>query len=278
MTKAYNKAPLPFVGQKRMFLKAFRTVLDNVPNDGEGWTIVDVFGGSGLLAHTAKTHKPKATVIYNDFDGYAERLNYIDDINRLRHLVFDKTKHLPRNKKIDNDCALELIKTIEFFDGYIDMRCISNWLLFSGKHANSIDELKKHTLYNTIRTRDCENADGYLADIVITSQSFDELMPQYQNTPNTLLLLDPPYVCTEQKSYGLDKYFGMTKFLRLMKLVRPPYLFFSSTRSEMLDYMDYLKDCEPDTWERIGKFEKLSFNTYISHNAVYEDNMIYRFE
>lgn len=54
MTKIYNKAPLPFVGQKRMFLKAFRTVLDNIPNDGKGWTIVDVFGGSGLLAHTAK--------------------------------------------------------------------------------------------------------------------------------------------------------------------------------------------------------------------------------
>lgn len=57
-----------------MFLKHFERLLEHIPNDGEGWTIVDAFGGSGLLSHVAKRLKPKATVIYNDFDGYAERL------------------------------------------------------------------------------------------------------------------------------------------------------------------------------------------------------------
>lgn len=277
MTKIYHKAPLPFIGQKRMFLKAFRTVLDNIPNDGEGWTIIDVFGGSGLLAHTAKTHKPKATVIYNDFDHYAERLKHIDDINRLRRLIFEKTKHLPRNQKIDNDFVLEVIKIIKLFDGYIDMRCVSSWLLFSGKHANSIDELKKHTLYNTVRTKDYDNADNYLNGLIITSQSFDELIPQYQNKANVLLLLDPPYICTDQKSYGLDKYFGMVEFLTLMIMVKPPYVFFSSTKSEFLDYLEYVKQYEPHTWQRIGDFEKLSFNSSVNCNVTYEDNMIYKF-
>ncbi|MFW9314226.1 s-adenosyl-L-methionine-dependent methyltransferase, partial [Glaesserella parasuis] len=42
-------------GQKRMFLKHFSQILnDNIDGNGEGWTIVDVFGGSGLLSHTAK--------------------------------------------------------------------------------------------------------------------------------------------------------------------------------------------------------------------------------
>lgn len=277
MTKIYNKAPLPFVGQKRMFLKQFRTMLDNIPNDGKGWTIIDVFGGSGLLANNAKAHKPKATVIYNDFDSYAERLKHIDDINRLRHFIFDKTKHLPRNQKIDNDFALEVIKIIELFDGYIDMRCVSSWLLFSGKHANSIDELKKQTLYNVVRTKDYESADGYLTDIIITSQSFDELIPQYQNKDNVLLLLDPPYICTDQKSYVLDKYFGMVEFLMLMTMVKPPFVFFSSTKSELLDYLEYVKQYEPQTWERIGNFEKLSFNASVNYHSAYEDNMIYKF-
>lgn len=51
----FKQAPLPFVGQKRMFLNQFTQILqDNIEGDGEGWTIIDVFGGSGLLAHTAK--------------------------------------------------------------------------------------------------------------------------------------------------------------------------------------------------------------------------------
>ena len=51
----YAKAPLPFTGQKRNFLKLFKQVLnDHIPGDGDGWTIVDAFGGSGLLSHTAK--------------------------------------------------------------------------------------------------------------------------------------------------------------------------------------------------------------------------------
>ncbi|HHV6871817.1 TPA: s-adenosyl-L-methionine-dependent methyltransferase, partial [Haemophilus influenzae] len=81
----FKQAPLPFIGQKRMFLKHFETVLnENIKGEGEGWIIIDTFGGSGLLSHTAKRLKPKARVIYNDFDGYAERLAHIDDINQLR--------------------------------------------------------------------------------------------------------------------------------------------------------------------------------------------------
>ena len=53
-----------------MFLKHVKTVLTNTLIIMG--TIVDVFGGSGLLSHTAKQLKPKATVIYNDFDGYTK--------------------------------------------------------------------------------------------------------------------------------------------------------------------------------------------------------------
>lgn len=75
----FKQAPLPFVGQKRMFLNQFAQILqDNIEGDGEGWTIIDVFGGSGLLAHTAKQLKPQARVIYNDFDGYSERLRHTE--------------------------------------------------------------------------------------------------------------------------------------------------------------------------------------------------------
>ena len=48
-------APLPFVGQKRMFAKEFIKVLEQFPEDT---VFVDLFGGSGLLSHIAKRSKP----------------------------------------------------------------------------------------------------------------------------------------------------------------------------------------------------------------------------
>lgn len=36
----FKQAPLPFTGQKRMFLKHFKAILnEQIPGDGEGWTI-----------------------------------------------------------------------------------------------------------------------------------------------------------------------------------------------------------------------------------------------
>ena len=70
MRKQYLSAPLPFVGQKRMFAREFIKVLKQYPEDT---VFVDLFGGSGLLSHITKCQKPNATVIYNDFDGYRNR-------------------------------------------------------------------------------------------------------------------------------------------------------------------------------------------------------------
>lgn len=278
--KIYNSAPLPFVGQKRNFLKYFRALINqHIPDDGENWTIVDVFGGSGLLAHNAKCLKPKATVIYNDYDGYVQRLKNIHNINRLRQILLDILKALPQGSKLSNDNKTIILQAINEFDGYIDVRSVSTWLLFSAKQISNINELSQHTMYNNIRLSDYKTADDYLHGLEITSQSFDKLLPQYYHQPNTLLLLDPPYICTQQQAYALSKYFGMVKFLTLMQMVRPPYIFFSSTRSELLDYLQYVEQYEPQTWQRTGGFDKINIQVTLNGNgANYEDNMIYRFK
>ena len=61
MRKHYLSAPLPFVGQKRMFAKEFIKVLSQFP---DGTLFVDLFGGSGLLSHIAKCQKPHSKVVY----------------------------------------------------------------------------------------------------------------------------------------------------------------------------------------------------------------------
>lgn len=283
--KHHKSAPLPFTGQKRLFLKHFEQVLkDNITDDGKGWTILDVFGGSGLLAHNAKHILPKATVIYNDFDGYSKRLAYISETNALRRTLIELLKDEPRNIKLSAIAKAKvknLIAKSADVGTFIDIQTIAGWLLFSGRQVSSLDELlAESTFYNRIAKTDYQSADDYLQGLIITQDSFDVLLPKYQHTPNCLLILDPPYVCTMQKAYALHeagKYFGMTKFLSLMHFVRPPYVFFSSTKSELLAYMAYLEQYEPSTWARIGGFCHIKVNSSINKNTHYEDNILAKF-
>lgn len=278
MTKLYSKAPLSFIGQKRNFITAFRKVIaDNITGDGDGWTVVDVFGGSGLLAHNAKHLLPKATVIYNDFDGYTDRLQHVADTERLRQQIFDLLADVPRQKALSDTQKQAVIDTINQFDGYIDVLSLANWLLFSGKQVRTLDELYANTFYNTVRKTPYIPIDGYLDGLEITTESYTTLMARYKDQPKTLFLLDPPYLYTGQGAYNQDKYFAMVDFLYLMSLTRPPYIFFSSTKSELMDYLDYLKQLNGDDWQRLGGFKRLTIQAHLNYQRSYEDNMIYRF-
>ncbi len=275
--KIYNSAPLPFNGQKRFFIKKFREVLASyITDEGIGWTVVDVFGGSGLLAHNAKRLLPKARVIYNDYENYSERLQHINDINNLRTILFNLLIDETRYKKIDNEVRAKITQAINDFQGYIDIQSLASWLLFSGKQANNLEKLYKCTWYNSVRTKDFDLADDYLTGLEITSQSFVDLMPQF-NTEKTLFLLDPPYLHTGQGAYQQGKYFGMVEFLKLINLTKPPYIFFSSTKSELLQFMDYLQQYEHNLWQKIGNFEKFSLKSHLNKNINYQDNMIFKF-
>lgn len=274
--KIFKQAPLPFIGQKRNFIRSFCEVLnDNIQGLGEEWTIVDVFGGSGLLSHQAKRLKPRARVIYNDFDNYAQRLKHIDDINRLRQQLAEVLKGIPRKNKIDPKTHALIIETIKNFDGFIDIDCIGAWLLFSGNQAESLNQIyAEPVLYNRLRKSDYPDAKDYLTGVEVVSKSFDELLPEYVNNEKTLLILDPPYLFSEQKGYRKAKDFGLVSFIKLMELIRPPLILFSSNRSEILDYFDYQVK---QNNERFFDYKYMSITAPLNRQSLYRDNMIYKF-
>ncbi|AAC23180.1 hypothetical protein A6J38_02400 [Haemophilus influenzae] len=277
--KTFKQAPLPFIGQKRMFLKHVEIVLNkHIDGEGEGWTIVDVFGGSGLLSHTAKQLKPKATVIYNDFDGYAERLNHIDDINRLRQIIFNCLHGIiPKNGRLSKEIKEEIINKINDFKGYKDLNCLASWLLFSGQQVGSVEALFAKDFWNCVRQSDYPTAEGYLDGIEVISESFHKLIPRYQNQDKVLLLLDPPYLCTRQESYKQATYFDLIDFLRLINLTKPPYIFFSSTKSEFIRYLNYMQESKTDNWRAFENYKRIVVKASASKDGIYEDNMIYKF-
>lgn len=95
--KIYTSAPLPFMGQKRKFLKQFKPALERYPPNA---TYVDLFGGSGLLSHTVKAIYPESRVIYNDFDNYCQRLENIDKTNQLIRDLRVILKDHPKDSRI----------------------------------------------------------------------------------------------------------------------------------------------------------------------------------
>lgn len=95
--KIFKAAPLPFMGQKRKFLKQFEPALKKYSSTA---TYVDLFGGSGLLSHTVKSLYPNATVIYNDFDNYRLRLENVDRTNKLLSDLRVVLANYPKDKRI----------------------------------------------------------------------------------------------------------------------------------------------------------------------------------
>ncbi|MCQ9121257.1 hypothetical protein MUU45_001745 [Rodentibacter pneumotropicus] len=275
----FKQAPLPFVGQKRMFLKHFEDVLnENIKGDGEGWTIIDTFGGSGLLSHTAKRIKPKAHVIYNDFDGYAERLAHIDEINALRAQLYTAVSNAtPKNKRMTKECKAGCVKIIQTFEGYKDLNCLASWLLFSGQQVATLDDLFQHDFWHGIRQSDYPKAEGYLDSVEVVRESFHTLLPKFSTDPKALFVLDPPYLCTRQESYKQATYFDLIDFLRLVNITRPPYVFFSSTKSEFIRFIEYMQEDKVDNWQAFENATRITVNASASYSGKYEDNLVYKF-
>ena len=234
--KKYNKAPLPFQGQKRYFLKIFNRELEKLCGDGEGWTIIDVFGGSGLLAHNAKYTCRKARVIFNDYDNYTERLLNINKTDQLRQWLWGIIGNKDKNSQLTTETKKQVLNYIKNYE-YIDYITLSCYLLFSGNYAHSIDALELHQLYN--RVSKCPlNADGYLSGVETIHKSFTEILSD-DFKGKVLYLLDPPYINTMQ-GYNRDKncYFGLLSQLELFELMKPPFFYFTSNRSEIMDFVE----------------------------------------
>lgn len=75
----YNRPPLPFVGNKRLFLTPFCEVIKRF----QGQTVFDAFGGSGFLSRCAKDTRPDLNVTLNDISDYSWRLSCVRDTNEI---------------------------------------------------------------------------------------------------------------------------------------------------------------------------------------------------
>ncbi len=134
------------MGQKRYFLRDFTEVLQQV--EGEIDTMVDLFGGSGLLSHTAKRVLPGCRVVYNDFDRYIDRLAAVDTTNEILGVIKQRLTGLEANKRLSEQERADVLAIVEDYArrDYVDIMTIGRNVLFSGKWVTLFEELTKHTI------------------------------------------------------------------------------------------------------------------------------------
>lgn len=274
MRKMYLQAPLPFVGQKRMFAKEFIKVLRGYP---EGTVFVDLFGGSGLLSHITKCQRPDALVVYNDFDGYYRRLENIPATNVLLADLRRITAGTLRDKPIYGEVREEIFQRIEKEEkekNYVDYITLSSSLLFSMKYCLSLEEFRKETLYNNIRKTDYPLSDDYLEGLTIVSADYKEVFNRYKNLPGIVFLVDPPYLSTEVGTYKM--YWHLSDYLDVLGILKDhSFVYFTSNKSSIIELCDWMGK-NPTVGNPFKGCEKVEFNAHMNYNSKYTDIMLYR--
>lgn len=274
MRKLYLSAPLPFVGQKRMFAKNFIKVLEQF-NDKT--VFVDLFGGSGLLSHVAKHQWPDATVVYNDYDGYRMRLQAIPQTNTLLADLRDITKNVPRHKPIKGEARERIFERIiqeERNAGYVDFITLFSSLMFSMKYKLSVEEMRKEVLYNNIRKNGYPESLDYLEGLEIVSCDYKELYNQYKDAPGVVFLIDPPYLSTDVGTYNM--HWSMSDYLDVLKVLEGhSYVYFTSNKSSIVELCEWMGKNRTlgDPFEGCVKSE---FNAHMNYNSGYTDMMLYK--
>lgn len=272
--KLYMSAPLPFVGQKRMFAREYIKVLEQFD---DRTVFVDLFGGSGLLSHITKRIRPDAKVIYNDFDNYRKRLSNIPRTNLLLADFRRIAENIPRHKPITGEAREKIFRRIEREEnewGYVDYITLSSSLMFSMKYKMSLDGMRKETLYNNIRKADYSLCDDYLEGLEITSKDYREVFNEYKDVPGVVFLVDPPYLSTDVTTYSM--YWKLSDYLDVLTvLTGHSFVYFTSNKSSIVELCKWMGKNRTlgDPFEGCVKSE---FNAHINYNAGYTDIMLYK--
>lgn len=269
----YNSAPLPFQGQKRNFIKQFRELIKDEFRAHRNGVFIDAFGGSGLLSHNIKQIYPSARVIYNDYDGYCERLAHIEETNGILRAINPYYEKYGKDRSISREDRASIMQILDDFKNkgfYIDWLTFSSVLLYGGSYAHNEVEFKKEKRF-FLRAKGSVpqySAKGYLEGVEIVRKDAMELIKEFDGQ-EVVLVLDPPYLQTDKAGYKC--FWGLRDFLKLIRLVREPFIFFSSEKSDILPYIDDRIECGDEVFKGYGLKQAI-----LANGQAKTDYMIYK--
>lgn len=269
--KEFFQSPLPFQGQKRKFTKSFRSALMSYPKAD---VYVDLFGGSGLLSHTAKQAHPGAQVVYNDYDGFSRRLEAIPATNRLLAELRLIMKGYPARQKITGphrERVLELLRAADRA-GYVDYITLSSSLKFTMNYGKCLADFTEDTLYNKVVQSDY-NAAGYLDGVEVVSMDYKQLFERYRHQDRVVFLVDPPYLSTDTATYGSAGYWKLRDYLDVLKvLTNQNYFYFTSNKSQIVELCEWISSVSA-TANPFEGATRTEMRTTTTHNTGCTDIM-----
>lgn len=270
--KKYTRAPLPFVGQKRNWIGEIKTALQEF---GDCDVFIDLFGGSGLLSRIVKDARPDASVIFNDFDNYEERLSHAGSTNALMRDICEIVKGVETYKRIDRgrrDAILKRIKEEEK-SGFVDYITLSSSILFSMRYVTCYEEMAKQTLYNKVKLSDY-TTDGYLEGIDVVREDYKTLFGRWNTRKNVCFFIDPPYLSTEAGTY--TGYWKLKDYLDVLHtLDGTKYFYFTSSKSNIVELCEWMNRNCPVGNPFEGAVMKKK-ETKMNFNSSYADIMLYK--
>lgn len=270
--KQFTTAPLPFMGQKRNFIRHFKEALKKYPSDA---VYIDLFGGSGLLSHTVKSIYPEARVIYNDFDDYSKRIDNISHTNALIDDLRLILSDVPKDGRVTGKKRNEVINRlkIEANTGYVDFITISSSLLFSMNYSLDLQGFEKSSIYNCVR-KNPYDATGYLDGLEIVKKDYKELFAEYSKHPGVVFLVDPPYLSTEVGTY--KTYWKLTDYLDVLNVLpESSYFYFTSNKSSIVELCEWMGQ-KVSYVNPFHQSKKVEINARASYNSGYTDIMLYK--
>lgn len=273
MSRLYLSAPLPFMGQKRMFAKHFIEVIKQYP---AGTVFVDLFGGSGLLSHITKHIHPASRVIYNDFDNYRRRIEEIPRTNALLDRIRPIASRFPRHKPVTGEAREEIFRLLEQEEretGYLDFITLSSSLMFSMNYKMSIPEMRRETLYNNVRKTGYAECPDYLAGLEIESCDYRELFERFRNMPGVVFLVDPPYLSTEVGTYRMS--WRLADYLDVLSVLSGhDFVYFTSDKSSLVELCEWMGR-NPSLGNPFERCRRREFDATMDYNARYTDIMLF---
>ncbi|MFV0377823.1 MAG: hypothetical protein ACK5JD_11060 [Mangrovibacterium sp.] len=271
--REFFQSPLPFQGQKRKFVRSFRSALQAYPHDA---VYVDLFGGSGLLSHTAKQKHPGAQVVYNDHDGFTRRLEAIPETNRLLADLRQVMKGYPAKQKIEGQHRERVMELLSAADrsGYVDWLTLSGSLKFAMNYGKCLADFIDDTMYNKVVQADY-NAAGYLDGVEVVSMDYKQLFELCRHRNRVVFLVDPPYLSTDTATYGSAGYWKLRDYLDVLKVLNnQDYFYFTSNKSQIVELCEWISSVSA-TANPFEGATRTEMRTTTTHNTGYTDIMYY---
>lgn len=237
--KTYTAAPLPFRGQKRRFVKDLKRGLEKF---GRFSAVVDLFGGSGILSHTAKRLLPDVRVVYNDFDHYTDRLAGIPTTNEILSRIRLILQGIGKLKRVPEELKARILETIRGYSerGYVDFITLGSSLTFSGRWTDTFEELANAGMWNKVREQDYD-AEGYLEGLEVVHKDYRELFAEFRDDRDAVFLVDPPYLTTEATTYSNEGYWRLTDYLDVLNVLEESrYLYFTGSKSQIVELCGWI--------------------------------------